>query len=124
MKALLYVFLGGGLGSMLRYLVGTYTSSFTTSFPYGTFIVNIIGSIIIGVIFGLTLKNSSQSGDLILLLAVGFCGGFTTFSAFAHESFILLKSGQTTLFFTYIISSILTGLFCVWMGYILVSKLF
>ncbi len=109
---------------MLRYLVGTYTSSFTTSFPYGTFIVNIIGSIIIGVIFGLTLKNSSQSGDLILLLAVGFCGGFTTFSAFAHESFILLKSGQTTLFFTYIISSILTGLFCVWMGYILVSKLF
>jgi CrcB protein len=124
MKALLYVFLGGGLGSMLRYLVGTYTSSFTTSFPYGTFIVNIIGSIIIGVIFGLTLKNSSQSGDLILLLAVGFCGGFTTFSAFAYESFILLKSGQTTLFFTYIISSILTGLFCVWIGYILVSKLF
>ncbi|MDT0556786.1 fluoride efflux transporter CrcB [Patiriisocius hiemis] len=123
MKALLYVFLGGGLGSMLRYLVGIYTASFTTSFPYGTFIVNIIGSFIIGIIFGLTLKNTSQSGDLILLLIIGFCGGFTTFSSFAFENYNFLKNGEITVFATYTIASIVLGLSAVFLG-LWISKLF
>ncbi|HCY81005.1 MAG TPA: fluoride efflux transporter CrcB, partial [Xanthomarina gelatinilytica] len=101
MKQLLLVFIGGGIGSVLRYVLGKYLNSYQTGIPYGTFIANILGSLLIGIILGLAAKNNSISQNHTLLLATGFCGGFTTFSAFAYENHIFLKAGDFTSFAMY-----------------------
>jgi len=117
MKQLLLVFIGGGLGSTIRYLIGRQFTFDSFTFPWATFIVNLIGSFIIGMVFGYMLSKGKISDHLFFFLVTGFCGGFTTYSAFANESMCLLKAGQTNLFFTYVISSVLIGFFCVWLGY-------
>ena len=117
MKALTLVFLDGGLGSALRYLISKYLNAETNTFPWGTFSVNLFGSLLIGLVLGWVLHKSKLSNDTLLFVIAGFCGGFTTFSAFANESFVFLKQGNTTLFFSYVLSSIIAGLFCVWLGY-------
>lgn len=124
MKQLLLVFVGGGFGSALRFLISKQFTFDSFHFPWATFIVNLIGSFIIGTVFGYILVKHKFSDDLFVFLVAGFCGGFTTFSAFANESASLLKAGQTNLFFTYIITSIIVGLFCVWLGYMVSAKLF
>ena len=86
MKQFLLVFLGGGFGSGLRYIIGKYLNSTETGIPYGTFAANIIGSLLIGIILGLAAKNDALSQNQTLLLATGFCGGFTTFSTFATKT--------------------------------------
>ena len=125
MKQVLLVFLGGGLGSALRYLVSLYLNPVFSLFYLGTFGVNILGSLIIGVLFGYTTTSASVSPHLMLLLATGFCGGFTTFSAFSLESQTLLKSGEVFYFILYIAASILTGILAViagiWLGKHLLS---
>ena len=117
MKAITLVFIGGGLGSVLRYLISKHFNSETNTFPWGTFSVNLFGSLLIGLVLGWVLHKSKLSSDTLLFVIAGFCGGFTTFSAFANESFIFLKQGNTTLFFSYVLSSIIAGLICVWLGY-------
>jgi CrcB protein len=116
MKQLFLVFLGGGLGSVLRYWMGTYLNSTQTGIPYGTFAANIIGSLLIGIILGLALKTNSLSQNTVLFLATGFCGGFTTFSAFAYENHLFLKSGDFTTFAIYTISSFIIGFAAVFFG--------
>lgn len=123
MKQLLLVFVGGGLGSVLRFLIGKQFTFNSLNFPWATFIVNLIGSFIIGAVFGYILVKHKLSNDIFIFLVAGFCGGFTTFSAFANESISLLKAGQTSLFFSYIITSVLIGLFCVWLGYMVSVKI-
>ena len=123
MKSILLVFFGGGLGSSLRYIVGKYLNVETNTFPWGTFAVNLIGSLIIGLVLGWILQKSKLSNEVLLFVIAGFCGGFTTFSAFANESLNMLRFGNTSLFFTYVLSSIVFGLLCVWLGYFSV-KLF
>ncbi|QIE60558.1 fluoride efflux transporter CrcB [Rasiella rasia] len=116
MKQLLLVFLGGGIGSSLRYIVGNFLNSNTSGIPYGTFLANIAGSLFIGIILGLAAKNESLSQNTILFLATGFCGGFTTFSTFAYENHILLKSGDFMTFALYTIASFLIGFAAVFFG--------
>ena len=123
MKQVLLVFLGGGVGSVLRYVVTRFFNNPTTGVPYGTFLVNIIGSFLIGIILGLALKNEALNQSQTLLLATGFCGGFTTFSAFAYENHLFLKSGNLTLLFSYIIASIVVGLLAVFLGIYIVKQL-
>ncbi|MEZ4840963.1 MAG: fluoride efflux transporter CrcB [Flavobacteriaceae bacterium] len=123
MKQVLLVFLGGGVGSVLRYVVTRFFNNPTTGVPYGTFLVNIIGSFLIGVFLGLALKNEALNQSQTLLLATGFCGGFTTFSAFAYENHLFLKSGNLTLLFSYIIASIVVGLLAVFLGIYIVKQL-
>ncbi|NNK86767.1 MAG: fluoride efflux transporter CrcB, partial [Flavobacteriaceae bacterium] len=82
MKAAVLVFLGGGLGSVLRFLIGRSMNAASPAFPWGTFTVNLIGSLVIGLAFGWILEKSKLSDDTLLFLVAGFCGGFTTFSAF------------------------------------------
>jgi len=116
MKQLLLVFLGGGLGSSLRYWISKYLNNSESTIPYGTFTVNVLGSLLIGVLLGFALKSSFLSQNTTLLLATGFCGGFTTFSAFAHENYMLLKSGDITSFALYTIGSLLISIVAVFVG--------
>lgn len=116
MKSLLLVFLGGGFGSVLRYLVAKYLNSAESGIPYGTFVANILGSLLIGIILGLAAKNNSLSQNQTLLLATGFCGGFTTFSTFAYENHVFLKTGDFTSFALYTIASFVIGFLAVFFG--------
>ena len=123
MKNFLLVFIGGGFGSGLRYLIGRYLNSSLGGFPIGTFTVNIIGSLLIGLILGYAAKENSLSQNQVLLLATGFCGGFTTFSAFAQENFELLKTGDIMQFSIYTIGSIVVGLIAVFIGIYIAKNL-
>lgn len=116
MKSLLLVFIGGGTGSVARYLLGKYLNSTTTGIPYGTFAANVLGSLLIGIILGWALKNNSLSSNTALLLATGFCGGFTTFSTFAYENHVFLKSGDFMTFGLYAIASFALGILAVFGG--------
>jgi CrcB protein len=121
MKQLFLVFVGGGFGSVLRYILGKYLNSYETGIPYGTFIANILGSLLIGVILGFAAKNNTLSHNHTLLLATGFCGGFTTFSAFAYENHVFLKTGDFMSFAIYTIASFVIGFLAVFLGMFLVK---
>lgn len=121
MKNLLLVFIGGGFGSVLRYLVAKWLNNTENGVPYGTFAANIIGSLLIGIILGLALKNNTLSHNHTLLLATGFCGGFTTFSTFAYENHMFLKSGDFTSFAIYTIASFVVGFLAVFFGMFMVK---
>jgi len=122
MKQLLLVFIGGGFGSTLRYVIGKYLNTTETGgIPWGTFTANILGSLLIGIILGLAAKNNSLSQNQTLLLATGFCGGFTTFSSFAYENHLFLKSGDFTSFALYTIGSFVIGFLAVFLGLFLVK---
>jgi CrcB protein len=121
MKQLLLVFVGGGFGSVLRFLVGKWLNSSETGIPFGTFAANILGSLLIGLILGFAAKNDTLSSNQTLLLATGFCGGFTTFSTFAYENHVLLKSGDFTSFAFYTIASFVLGFLAVFLGIHLVK---
>ncbi|WGK63754.1 fluoride efflux transporter CrcB [Croceiramulus getboli] len=116
MKAALFVFLGGGFGSLARYLVSFFLNHEKNLLPWGTFLVNILGSLIIGVLMGWILKQQTHNAFWILFLGVGFCGGFTTFSSFAYENQVLLKEGQLLTFFLYTAGSLILGLAAVYLG--------
>lgn len=122
MKQLLLVFVGGGLGSVLRFIIGKYLNATAAGIPYGTFAANILGSLLIGIILGLALKNNTLSQNQILFLATGFCGGFTTFSTFAYENHIFLKSGDFMSFAIYTIASFVVGFSAVFLGMYLVRS--
>jgi CrcB protein len=113
-------FLGGGFGSVLRYIIGKWLNNTENGIPYGTFAANILGSLLIGVILGYAAKNETISQNTIVLLATGFCGGFTTFSTFAYESHVFLKSGDFTTFAFYTIASFVIGFLAVFAGMYLV----
>ena len=121
MKSALLVFLGGGFGSVLRFIIGKWLNNSENGIPYGTFLVNILGSLLIGIILGLASKNNNLSESQILLLATGFCGGFTTFSTFAYENQVFLKSGDFTSFALYTVLSFVIGFLAVFGGIYLVK---
>jgi CrcB protein len=116
MKQLLFVFVGGGFGSIARYLLAKYFNSSASGIPYGTFLANILGSLLIGIILGLAAKNDTLTQNQTLLLATGFCGGFTTFSTFAYENHVFLKSGDFMNFFMYAVGSFALGFAAVFLG--------
>ena len=121
MKQVLLVFIGGGTGSVLRYIISKFFNNSETGIPYGTFAVNILGSLLIGIILGLATKNETLTQNHTLLLATGFCGGFTTFSTFAYENHIFLKSGDFTSFAFYTIASFIIGFLAVFTGIYLIK---
>ncbi len=109
MKQILLVFLGGGTGSILRYLISRSLNN-ATILPLGTLVVNVLGSLIIGLILGLGFRQQLLSENGMLLLATGFCGGFTTFSAFSYENQLFLKSGDYMSLGIYTVSSLILGI--------------
>ena len=116
MKSFLLVFFGGGLGSGLRYLVSIAMNQYSKVLPFGTFTVNIVGCLLIGLILGYSQKDNTLTSNQTLLLVTGFCGGFTTFSAFANENLELIKNGEIFDFSMYSISSIVVGIVAVFVG--------
>lgn len=123
MKAFLLVFLGGGLGSMLRYLA--YRTLSHTSYPVflSTMAVNIAGSLLLGIIMGYAIKQGNFNQNTLLILTTGFCGGFTTFSTFAYDNMALLKSGDYLNFALYVVGSLLLGIAAILVG-LYASKFF
>ena len=118
MKSVLIIFLGGGLGSSFRYIIGLLANHVnkSTPFPWATLSINLLGSLIIGVVTALFLKEIINK-ESHLFLAVGLCGGFTTFSTFSNELFQLMKEEQFLISFLYLMSSILFGVIAVAIGY-------
>ncbi len=123
-KLLLAVGTGGFAGSVLRFLVYRYLENpVNTGLPWGTLAVNIIGSFLAGILFGISQKTSIISESLSLFLLVGFCGGFTTFSAFALDNIKLFQEGAYAQNFIYIASTILLGILAIFIGHYLVVTL-
>ncbi len=104
---LLLVALGGGVGAMLRYLVGQWTlNSFGPGLPFGTWTVNIVGAFLMGLLAAFIARLDGAGGELRLLLGVGVLGGFTTFSAFSLEMFNMINRGEIGLAAAYAVSSV------------------
>ena len=123
-KNVLLVGLGGGVGSMARYLCQKwFAENIPHPFPWGTFIVNIIGCFLIGLIYAIAEKTTMLSPQTRLLLIAGLCGGFTTFSAFAFENMDLLRSGDTMYFLLYTVGSVGLGIAAVFAGIALIKFL-
>lgn len=110
----LIVGVGGGLGSVIRYLLSLIPLNETTTFPINTFIINILGCIMIGFIAVYAMKNNLNE-NWILFLKVGICGGFTTFSTFAIETGQLMKNGDLSMAFIYVTLSVLIGVFSIFL---------
>ena len=116
MKNIICVALGGAVGSVLRYILSKIVSNCADSpFPWGTFVVNVIGCFIMGVLLGIAAKNNI-SAELKCLLLVGFCGGFTTFSTFAAESLSLIKGHEFMSVAIYLTFSLWVGISAIWAG--------
>ncbi len=123
MKQLLLIGLGGFIGSVARYLVSKLNLTWHFyNIPMGTLVVNIVGSLLIGLISGLLVHHIASSENLKLFLITGICGGFTTFSAFTFENLQLIQSGHNTAAVIYIAISIVVGILAV-LGGLWISKL-
>lgn len=116
-KILVLIGVGGFIGSVARYLTTYYVLRFfPATFPYGTFAVNILGCLAIGIIYGLSERFSGFSLEWRLFLATGICGGYTTFSTFSYENMELLQRGEYKVFALYVIGSFALSLGAVFAG--------
>ncbi|MCK3684986.1 fluoride efflux transporter CrcB [Maribellus sp. YY47] len=125
LRTILIVGTGGFIGSVMRYLVQLLVEKgLSSTFPWGTFIANIAGSFIIGIVFALAQKGNLLSAEWRMFLAVGICGGFTTFSSFAYNNLMMLKDGVYGQFTWNVGGSLFFGLLAVYLGMILVKVIF
>jgi CrcB protein len=116
-KTILYIAIGGAIGSVLRYLTSVFVNKYwANQFPLATLLTNVLGCLIIGLLIGLLEKNNLANSNLKWFLITGFCGGYTTFSTFGYENYSLFQSNNSLLAFGYIALSILLGIFAVWLG--------
>jgi CrcB protein len=114
---LLYVGIGGAMGSVARFIaIKSIDEKMNSAFPFGTLTVNVVGSLVLGFVFGLVMARPGSRDDLRLFVGPGICGGFTTFSTFALENFFLIH--QKPLFsLLYIVFSVLFGVLAGALGY-------
>lgn len=124
LRTILIVGAGGFIGSVMRYLVQVLVErGLASTFPWGTFVANIAGSFIIGIVFALAEKGNILSAEWRIFLAVGICGGFTTFSSFAYNNLTMLKEQAFGQFVWNVGGSLFLGLLAVYLGMILVRSI-
>ncbi len=117
LKSILLVGFGGFIGSVARFLVSKYfQENIASVFPWSTFTVNIVGSLLIGIIYGFSEKGDFLSPEIRLFLAVGICGGFTTFSTFSNDAFLLIRQQEWFRFALYSSLSFFLGIMAVYAG--------
>jgi fluoride exporter len=110
MKPLLLVGIGGAFGSICRYLAQVYIGKYTSlTFPVGTLVVNLTGCFLIGILFGFSSRYAWMTMEWRLFLMTGICGGYTTFSSYSLDSITLLRQGNYTYFFVYVLGSVIVG---------------
>ncbi|MCG8672471.1 MAG: fluoride efflux transporter CrcB [Pseudomonadales bacterium] len=120
---LVWVAIGGGLGAMSRFAVSSWLSQTGSGFPWGTYVVNVLGSLLAGAFLIFILSDHANREVLRLLLLVGFFGAFTTFSTFSFETVRLIESGQISLALANVLGNLLSCLLGAWLGMTL-AKLF
>lgn len=113
MYNIILVFLGSGIGGALRWLIST---ALNATYPLGTLTVNVVGCLLIGMLNAWVAHVAPSTDTLRLLLVVGFCGGFTTFSTFANENILMLRGGQLVESLLYTVISVVLGFLAVWIG--------
>lgn len=123
MKILIWVFIGGGLGSSFRYLLQLPFKNFNSQYPLATFSANLIGCLLIGLFFGILQKLDLLKGEAHFFFIVGFTGGLTTFSSFALDNLLLFRESSILQPLLYSIGSVILGIIMVVIG-LWISKLF
>jgi CrcB protein len=117
-KDFILVGIGSGIGGICRYLMSVIIGHAHNGFPWGTFTANIAGCLFIGILWGVTNRYPNMSQAFTLMLMVGFCGGFTTFSTFSKEGLAMLQSNNYIPFLIYTLGSVTLGLMAVGLGYV------
>ncbi|MBP7180829.1 MAG: fluoride efflux transporter CrcB [Dysgonomonadaceae bacterium] len=122
-KDILFVGLGGGIGSIMRFLTSRFTARLVAAqwLFLGTLAANLIGCFLIGILSGWMLSHMPDNQPFRLLFIVGFCGGYTTFSTFAFENYRLIEMNQWGILLLYLLASVVLGIIAVWLGMKIVS---
>jgi CrcB protein len=124
MAQTLIVFLGGGIGSALRFAVGTYVARlYGGLFPLGTFLINVTGSFLIGVLMAFFVSRPEVNPNWRFFLVTGIMGGYTTFSSFEWETLGAVRGGAPLTALFYVMASVVLGFAAVWLGFLLMNKL-
>ena len=119
LPTVLLVGAGGFVGSVFRYLLGSWVHSLIgdSSFPFGTLVINVLGCLIIGILAGISDFRQVFTSEVRAFLLIGLLGGFTTFSAFSYETITLLRDGEMVAGLANVMAQVAAGLAAVWIGY-------
>jgi fluoride exporter len=123
-KVLLYIGSGSFVGGVARFLTSRYIQNTVISaFPFGTFIVNLLGCFLIGMFYGMSERGNFLSVETRMFLTVGFCGGFTTFSTFSGENVAMLRDGNILFVALYTSGSVFLGILATYLGNVIIKSL-
>ena len=120
LKNTIMVGCGSFLGGAARYLISVAMKTMSKGFPWGTLVVNLVGCLLIGLLWGFFSRNATENSSWALFMTVGICGGFTTFSTFSKEALMMLQAGNFMSLLLYVAISVIAGIALVAAGYYLV----